>query len=190
MESRVKLFGHTVHPMLIVFPLGLLGTAVIFDIVGIIGDGPRWALFSYYLIAAGVVGGLVSALFGLVDYLAIPRATRARYIGTLHGIGNVVAVALFAASWLLRRSTPGAPDATALIFSFLGLAVAVGSAWLGGELVQRLGISVDDGAHVNAPSSLSGRPAGEGRTIGGFRGPERRHRMEPAYAGVERRALK
>jgi hypothetical protein len=34
--------------------------------------------------------------------------------------------------------------------------------WLGGELVDRLGISVDSGAHMNAPSSLSGRPAREG----------------------------
>jgi hypothetical protein len=25
MESRAKLFGHLIHPMLIVFPLGLLG---------------------------------------------------------------------------------------------------------------------------------------------------------------------
>ncbi|HET7499452.1 MAG TPA: hypothetical protein VFK02_00555 [Kofleriaceae bacterium] len=33
--------------------------------------------------------------------------------------------------------------------------------WLGGELVDRLAVGVDDGAHVNAPSSLSGRPASE-----------------------------
>ena len=28
MESRVKLLGHPIHPMLIVLPLGLLATAV------------------------------------------------------------------------------------------------------------------------------------------------------------------
>src|SRR5207247_8776763 len=33
MESRAKLVGHAIHPMLIVFPLGLLGTAVLFDLV-------------------------------------------------------------------------------------------------------------------------------------------------------------
>ena len=33
MESRVKLFGHPVHPMLIVFPIGLLGASVIFYII-------------------------------------------------------------------------------------------------------------------------------------------------------------
>jgi hypothetical protein len=30
-ESRAKLFGHPIHTMLIVFPLGLLATALLFD---------------------------------------------------------------------------------------------------------------------------------------------------------------
>ena len=33
MESRAKLFGHSVHPILIVFPLGLFATAVVFDAI-------------------------------------------------------------------------------------------------------------------------------------------------------------
>ena len=42
MESKAKLFGHPIHPMLIVFPLGLLGTAVIFDIIYLIWHDARW----------------------------------------------------------------------------------------------------------------------------------------------------
>jgi hypothetical protein len=30
--------------------------------------------------------------------------------------------------------------------------------WLGGELVDRLGVGIDDDANLNAPSSLSGKP--------------------------------
>ena len=33
MNSRVKLLGHPLYPMLIVYPLGLLSTAVIFDLL-------------------------------------------------------------------------------------------------------------------------------------------------------------
>ena len=33
MESKVKVAGHAVHPMLVAFPLGLLTTAVIFDMM-------------------------------------------------------------------------------------------------------------------------------------------------------------
>ena len=188
MESRAKLFGHPIHQMLIVFPLGLLATAVVFDVVGLFRDDGLWSTMAYYMIAAGVISGLVAAIFGAIDYFAIPMGTRARYVGTLHGVGNVAVVALFAASWLLRRPDPADPAAEAMIFSFLGVLLAAGTGWLGGELVGRLGIGVDDGAHVNSPSSLSGRPAVENRSLGPFAGPERRHSVQGAYAGVERRA--
>ena len=38
----------------------------------------------------------------------------------------------------------------------LAFVLAGVTAWLGGELVDRLGVGVDDGANVNAPSSLRG----------------------------------
>lgn len=79
MESRVKIFGHPVHPMLIVFPIGLLATAVIFDILYLASRNPDLSTVSFYMITA----------------------------------------------------------------------------WIGGELVYRLGVGVDPGAHVNAPNSLT-----------------------------------
>lgn len=187
MESRAKLLGHPIHQMLIVFPLGLLATAVVFDVIGLFTAEGVWELMAYYMIAAGVLTGLVAAVFGAIDYFAIPGGTRAKYVGTLHGVGNVAVVALFGASWLLRRTEPGNPPFEALLFSFLGFLLAAATGWLGGELVNRLGIGVDDGAHVNSPSSLSGRPAGENRTIAGFNGPERRYGGAAAYSGSERR---
>jgi len=186
MESRAKLLGHPIHQMLIVFPLGLLATAVIFDVIGLFRGGD-WGQMAYYMIAAGIIGGLVAAVFGLLDFLAIPRGTRARQVGLLHGVGNVLVIALFAASWLLRRPSPAEPAVEALVFSFLGFFLAAATGWLGGELVDRLGVGVDNGAHLNSPSSLSGRPASEGRSMSGFKGPERRVGAEPAYAGGERR---
>jgi uncharacterized membrane protein len=159
MESRTKFLGHPVHPMLIVFPLGLLAMAVIFDIVTLMRHQPFWSELSFWMIAAGVITGLIAAPFGAIDWLAIPSNTRAKKIGALHGIGNVVVVLLFAGSWLLRRPAPGAPDSLALTLSFVGVLLALGTGWLGGELVDRLGVGVDEGAHVDAPSSLSTRRA-------------------------------
>jgi len=46
-----------------------------------------------------VISGLVAAIFGAIDWLAIPGGTRAKRIGTLHGVGNVVVGAIFAVSW-------------------------------------------------------------------------------------------
>lgn len=159
MESRVKLLGHPVHPMLIVFPLGLLATAVAFDIVGLASGDAEWFRISFWMIAAGIIGGLLSAIFGLVDWLAIPSGTRAKRIGLWHGGGNVIVTVLFIISWFLRRPAPENPEVAAFVLSFIAVALALVTGWLGGELVDRLGVGVDNGAHLNAPSSLSGRLA-------------------------------
>jgi uncharacterized membrane protein len=141
--------------MLIVFPVGLLATAVIFDILHLATGNPVLAAVSFYMIAAGAVGGLLAAIFGLIDWLALPDNSRAKNIGLWHGIGNVTIVALFAVSWLLRGNNPNfVPDTFALLLSFAGIALVLITAWIGGELVYRLGVGVDPGANVNAPNSL------------------------------------
>jgi len=151
---QTEALGHPVHPMLIVFPLGLLATSLIFDLIhGITGHG-RWSDIAFYLIGAGLIGGLVAASFGLVDWLSIPKHTRAKRIGAYHGLFNVGVVALFAASWGLRYAMPADPPVLAYVLAVLGGAGGLVSGWLGGELVDRLGVGVDDGAHVDAPSSL------------------------------------
>jgi len=147
--------------MLIVFPLGLLATAFFFDVAFLILHREELAIVSDWMIFAGVIGGLVAALFGLIDWLGIPRTTRAKRIGLWHGAGNVVVVGLFAASWFLRRSNPAEPLLLAIILSAVGVGLAMITGWLGGELVDRLGVGVAEGAHIDAPSSLSGRPASE-----------------------------
>lgn len=164
MESRAKLLGHPLHQVLIVFPLGLLITAVVFDAVYYFGDrNPRWADISYWMIVAGLIGALAAAVPGTIDWLAIPSGTRAKAIGLWHGLGNVLGVVgLYGASWWLRAGDPGQPSGLALLLSAGGLLVGGVTAWLGGELVDRLGVGVDPGAHLNSPSSLSGRPASDG----------------------------
>jgi uncharacterized membrane protein len=157
MESRAKLLGHPIHQMLIVFPLGLLAMAVVFDLIAIGVNEGYWSEIAFWMIGAGVVTGLLAAPFGAIDWAAIPAGTRAKRIGAVHGAGNVVVVLLFAGSWLMRRDVPQAPEALALTLSFAGGILALFTGWLGGELVDRLAVGVDDGAHVDAPSSLAKR---------------------------------
>ena len=159
MKARVTSLGHPIHPMLIVFPFGLLPVAVIFDIIYWKTGNGHWADISYWLIAAGVIGGLLAAVFGFIDWLKIPDGTRAKAIGLLHGVVNVVVVGLFIVSWLLRRPNPAAPGTLEIVLGIIAVALALFSGWLGGELVYRLNIGVDEGAHADSPSSLSGRPA-------------------------------
>src|SRR5437764_1298314 len=162
MESRAKLAGHAIHPMLIVFPLGLLGMATIFDLIFAATGARDLPVASWWMIAAGVITGLLAAVFGFWDWLAVPSGTRAKSVGLWHGAGNVLIVLLFIVSWLLRRgaSVGGveyAPNGLPLVLEVVGLVLALVTGWLGGELVERLGVGVDEGAHLQAPSSLSGQ---------------------------------
>jgi uncharacterized membrane protein len=125
MEGRAKLLGHSLHPMLIVFPLGLLGGAVIFEIVYYVTENPMYAVVTYWMIVSGLIGGLVAGLFGFIDWSAIPAGTRAKSVGLMHAGANVLVLLLFAGSWFLR-SGPS----------------------------YQLGVAVHEGANVNAPSSL------------------------------------
>jgi uncharacterized membrane protein len=159
MESRAKLLGHPIHQMLIVLPLGLLTMAVLFDLYALLVGNSGWFAITYWMIAAGVVTGLLAALFGFIDWLAIPANTRAKRIGAVHGLGNVIVVVFFALSWLMRTDGPVQPASYALILSFVAGALAMFTGWLGGELVDRLAVGVHDGANLNAPSSLSKRHA-------------------------------
>ncbi len=150
----VRILGHNVHQMLIVFPLGLLATSMIFDLIYLRTGNTTWTTVSMYMIAAGIIGGLVAAVFGAIDWWNIPDATRAKRVGASHGIGNVIVVLLFAGSLYLRNHYV-IPPTLAFVLSFAGVIVALVTGWLGGELVTRLGIGVDIGAHADAPSSLT-----------------------------------
>src|SRR5687768_12228646 len=155
MESKAKLLGHPIHQMLIVFPLGLLITALIFDVVRMVIGDVTFAAVAFWCIAAGIVGGLMAAVFGLIDYLNIPSGTRAKRIGLVHGLVNVGVMALFAISWLLRSGVADAPPSVAFALSFIGVGAALLGGWLGGELVERLGVGVAENANLNAPNSLT-----------------------------------
>src|SRR5215212_3199956 len=76
MESRVKVLGHPLHPMLVVVPLGSFIAAVIVDVIGVVAGNPTLSVVGFWNIAVGVVGGLLAAAFGLADWLNIPRKTR------------------------------------------------------------------------------------------------------------------
>jgi len=160
MESRAKLFGHPIHPMLVVLPLGLFIGGVVFDALYLWRSSAGFATAGYWNIAAGIIGGLLAAVFGLIDWLAIPARTRAKRIGLLHGLANVTVVTLFAIAWWMRSSAIDlVPTRGVFAIEVVALLTGTVAGWLGGELVDRLAVGIDEGANLDAPSSLSGRPA-------------------------------
>jgi uncharacterized membrane protein len=166
MESKTKLFGHPVHPMLIVLPLGSFIAAIVFDTVYLFMRNPALLSVSFFNISFGIVCGLLAAVFGFMDWMSIPSNTRAKRIGGWHGIGNVIVVLMFAISWWLRSTNVQfEPSTLALVFSYAAILVGSLTAWLGGELVFRLGVGPDRDANLDASNSLSGEPSTVSRRV-------------------------
>jgi uncharacterized membrane protein len=166
MKAKVIVAGHALHPMLIVFPLGLLATSLVWDICHLVTKDATWGVVSFWTIVAGVVGGLLAAVPGFIDWLAIPKGTRARTVGVYHMVLNLIVVGLFVVSLGARWATPegyALAGVGRMVFGWLGVALALISGWLGGELVETLGIAVREGANPNAPSPLD-RPGTSTRT--------------------------
>jgi len=127
---------------------------VIFDLLYIATGDPTFGTVAYWMITSGILGGLLAGLFGWIDWFVIPSGTRAKSVGLMHGLTNVAMLVLFAASWYLRYEAPANPPMVAAVLGFVGVALSLVGGWLGGELVERLGIAVHEGAHPDAPSSL------------------------------------
>lgn len=158
MKSKVVVAGHSLHAMLIVFPLGLLTTSVVWDICRLTANRQTWGVISFWTIVAGVIGALLAAVPGFIDWLGIPDDSRAKRIGLYHMVLNLMVVGLFVVSLAARWKAPGGyGDAgfSRMVWGWLGVAIAVVSSWLGGELVERLGIGVHENANPDAPSSLA-----------------------------------
>jgi uncharacterized membrane protein len=89
---RVAIGGVPIHAMLVPFPIVCFTGALLTDITYSHSPQVQWANFSQWLLAVGLIVGVLAAIFGLIDFLAAGR-TRPR-IGWFHLIGNAIVLLL------------------------------------------------------------------------------------------------
>jgi uncharacterized membrane protein len=132
--------------MLVPLPIGLFTAALVFDLLRVGTDRPGWGDVAFWCIAAGLVGGLLAALPGLIDYTGLRGP--ARRIATWHLAMNLTLVALFAVNLWLRtesgRAVAGPGMGLPLALSIAGVALMSVSGWLGGEMVYRHRVGVEE----------------------------------------------
>lgn len=137
-------YGHPFHTFVVTIPIGAWIAAVVFDIVAFAGDDPAaFTTGARWLYGIGLLGALVAAALGFLDYSRLTAGTRARRIATFHMALNLSAIVIFAVAWMLHL---GGDDPTlgGLVLGVVGLAGLGISGFLGGELVFRHGVRVAD----------------------------------------------
>jgi len=141
-------YGHPFHPILVTVPIGTWIASLVFDIIGLaVDDTSPFVLGAQVLIAIGVIGALLAAVFGFVDLSVIGRGTPAQRTALIHMSLNLAAVVLFAVNYFVRAgSDHDQVNIAGLVLTILGLAAISVSGWLGGKLAYRYGVRVADEA--------------------------------------------
>jgi uncharacterized membrane protein len=139
-------YGHPFHPILVTIPIGTWVASLVFDIFGLATDDPSpFTLGAQVLIAIGIVGALLAAVFGFVDLSIIGRGTPAQRTALIHMSLSLAAVALFAVNWFVRATSDhDEVSLIGLVLTIIGLAAIAVSGWLGGKLAYRYGVRVAD----------------------------------------------
>jgi uncharacterized membrane protein len=141
MASRASIARHPIHPALVALPIGTFVFAFICDVAYHAGaHAPFWKDAAFYSMAVGVIGALVAAVPGFIDYATIVDR-RVRSIATTHMVLNLTVVVLYAVSlWMRTRRLP--EDTMPVWVSVAGLVLLSVAGFLGGELVFKHGMAV------------------------------------------------
>jgi uncharacterized membrane protein len=141
MSSPASIAKHPIHPMLIAFPIGLWVFALVCDIVRLSGGSEVWSTVALYSIAGGIVGAILAALPGIIDYFSIDE-DEMKQIATYHLFLNLGALVIFGLSFWLRLKG-GADGKIPFGLALLGVILIGVGGWLGGKMVYVKGMAVE-----------------------------------------------
>jgi len=146
MKTPAQIAKHPIHPMLIVFPVGLFIFSLICQLINLFEPEPTWRTVAIYTMAGGVIGGLLAAVPGFIDLLSLP-VSRARTKGITHMSANLLVVILFLVAFFMAARGEQ-PDSVVFIISLIAVVILAFSGWLGGSMVYVHGVAVQEGAHL------------------------------------------
>ncbi|ESX63800.1 DUF2231 domain-containing protein [Mesorhizobium sp. M0142] len=156
--TTAKIGSHPIHPMLIPFPIALLVSVFLSDLVFWSTGNAFWAEASFWLLGFALLMSAAAALAGFADFLGNSRV-RSINAAWHHMVGNVVAVVLALASFILRLSAGAAEGALpwGLALSTIVVLLLLYTGWKGGTLVyeHRVGVHPEEGEDVNSRPELS-----------------------------------
>lgn len=140
MSTPASVARHPLHPILIPLPIGLWVFSLVADLVFLAGwGGATWKAVAWYTMAGGIVGAVLAAVPGLIDFFSITDR-RAGRVALLHMICNGTALLLFVVSFVMRFRDP--LGALPVVVAALGVATLGIGGWFGGELVFVHGMGV------------------------------------------------
>jgi nitrite reductase/ring-hydroxylating ferredoxin subunit/uncharacterized membrane protein len=140
--------GHALHPVLTDVPVGCWTVTVALDLLSGAKEDSELAAGADAALGLGILGAFGAAVAGITDWS--DTVGEERHTGLIHMLLNVGGLSAFSLSWLLRRNKGQRKLAVAISTAAYGLTAY--SAYLGGELVFKLGSMVNHNAWAEAPT--------------------------------------
>ncbi|MEU9510004.1 DUF2231 domain-containing protein [Micromonospora sp. NPDC048170] len=146
MQSRLRVQGHPIQPMLVTFPFGLFVSATVFDLTDVLGGPAFLGEVGYWTSVAALVAAALAAVAGMIDLWDVP-VDRTRRTAITFNLVNVAMAALFLVSCLVRADAPQRGASLVLLLTEL---VALGIGAVGVSLGARLVRRFDAGRRAEA----------------------------------------
>lgn len=151
MQSKVRLFGHAVHPMLVDFPIVCFVLLAVLDVA----EGMGWLAAGkvpLFLVGIGGTITILAIITGTIDLAFLPNKTRAHKLAVWHFAGGILIWLWFGVSSGAHTGTTAA--SWAVYADIAGVLLIIGQSWLGGELMERHHIGIRSAAEGADPVVL------------------------------------
>ncbi|MER7168115.1 DUF2231 domain-containing protein [Micromonospora sp. NPDC000207] len=137
MESRLRVHGQPIQPMLVTLPFGLFVSATVFDLATMVGGPAFLGEVGYWTCVAALVAAALATVAGMVDLWDTP-GDRTRRTAIVFNLVNAAMAGLFLLVCLVRAAGPDR-TVSGVLFAVELVALAVGAVgvWLGSRLVRR-----------------------------------------------------
>jgi uncharacterized membrane protein len=136
------------HPILVHLPIGCWIAALILDLTFMANHNPLVAASSFSCILLGLIGALIAAPVGLMDYAEINPHLLAKKLATTHLVLNMVVFTFYAMNLLSRylqnRGFPTEVTGIELSLSIFSILILAVSGYIGGLLVFEFGIGLEN----------------------------------------------
>lgn len=136
---RQQSSAHPIHGMLAAFPLAFFVAAFVSDIAYADTAQMQWANFSVWLIAGGVIMGIVAAIAGIVDAVASRRRGRQKVKrSSLHSVLTIVTFVLAIVNGFVHsRDAWTSVVPAGLVLSGITAVLIIVTSWFGYAMAAR-----------------------------------------------------
>jgi uncharacterized membrane protein len=138
-DTRLRISGHSIQPVLVTFPVGLFVCAALFDLARLVGAVPIMGEVGYWTVVAGLVAAALTLVAGLVELWDVPEQSPLRRPVVTLLLVNGAMAGMFLLGCLMRAALPDRGASGSLV-ALEAAALAVGGLGvrLGARLMRRV----------------------------------------------------